>query len=71
MAIYNDKNNKKNQEYKKANIKRISFDIPKKDFPPIKALCESRGETVNGYIKRLIKEDMKKCAKLGDSVVPP
>lgn len=39
---------------------RINLTVPKGKKDEIKAHAESRGESVNGYIWRLIQEDMSK-----------
>lgn len=38
---------------------RINLTVPKGEKDKIKAYAESKGESVNGYINRLIAEDMK------------
>ena len=38
---------------------RINLTVPKGNKDKIKAHAESKGESVNGYINRLIAEDMK------------
>lgn len=38
---------------------RINLTVPKGQKDVIKEYAESRGESVNGYINRLIAEDMK------------
>ena len=38
---------------------RINLTVPKGNKDKIKAHAESNGESVNGYINRLIAEDMK------------
>lgn len=55
--------NKKAQydiEYKKKNLKRIPLDVPKAKYEQIKSYADSRGETVNGFIKRIIDETMER-----------
>lgn len=42
------------------NYDRINLTVPKGKKDEIKAHAESRGESVNAYIWRLIQEDMKK-----------
>ena len=42
---------------------RINLTVPKGDKDIIKAHAEANGESVNGYINRLIKEDMEKAGK--------
>ena len=39
---------------------RINLTVPKGDKEVIQQYAESRGESVTGYINRLIKEDMGK-----------
>lgn len=39
---------------------RINLTVPKGDKEVIKAYAEANRESVNGYINRLIAEDMKK-----------
>lgn len=40
---------------------RINLTVPKGEKDKIKAYAESKGESVNGYINRLLQEDMKKA----------
>lgn len=47
-------------EYASNNYDRISLVVPKGDKERIKEYAESRGEKINGYINRLIAEDMAK-----------
>ena len=44
--------------YKKKNIKRVPLDMQKSDYEKLKAAAEARGEAVNEYIKKAIKERM-------------
>lgn len=39
---------------------RINLTVPKGEKEIIRAYAEANGESVNGYINRLIAEDMKK-----------
>lgn len=39
---------------------RITLTVPKGEKEVIRAHAEANGESVNGYINRLIAEDMKK-----------
>lgn len=47
-------------KYAKENLKRIPLDVPKGDFDEIKAHAESMGESVNGFVKRAIRETMER-----------
>lgn len=46
--------------YAKENLKRIPLDVPKAEYEAIKAHSEARGESVNGFIKRAVKETMER-----------
>ena len=39
-------------EYQKTKLKRIPLDVQKEKYEEISAAAESKGETVNGYIKK-------------------
>lgn len=43
-------------EYQKTKLKRIPLDVQKEKYEEISAAAESKGETVNGYIKKAIDE---------------
>ena len=49
-----------NTAFNAAAYDRINLTVPKGDKAKIKAHAESKGESVNGYIARLIAEDMGK-----------
>jgi len=60
------------RNYRKENLKRVSFDLPKekKDktdsrlcYEVIKAAADHANESVNGYIKKAIELRMKKDKK--------
>ena len=46
-------------DYKRENYKRVSFEMRKKDYEEMKAHIDQQGESVNGFIKRAIKETMQ------------
>lgn len=54
-----DKYMKKRIEYAKKHLKRIPLDMQIEDYERLKAYTERTGETVNGFIKRAIREAMK------------
>ena len=56
------KENKKKYvaRYKKENMKRVPLDMPIHEYEEMKAYVTARGETVNGFIKRLVREAMEK-----------
>lgn len=47
-----------NNQFNAAAYDRINLTVPKGQRDAIKAHAESLGESVNGYLWRLIKEDM-------------
>lgn len=47
----------------KAKIKRVPLDMQIPDYEELKAHAESRGETVNGFLKRAISETMERDKK--------
>lgn len=51
---------KYNIQYKKDNMKRVPLDMQKTEYDEMKAHADSRGETVNGFIKRSIKETIER-----------
>lgn len=49
-----------NNQFNANAYDRINLTVPKGKKDEIKAHAESKGESVNAYIWRLIQEDMKK-----------
>lgn len=47
-------------EYQKTKLKRIPLDVQKVKYEEISTAAESKGETVNGYIKKAIEERMER-----------
>ncbi|ODR36281.1 hypothetical protein BEI60_13620 [Eisenbergiella tayi] len=47
-------------EYQKTKLKRIPLDVQKGKYEEIYAAAESKGETINGYIKKAIDERMER-----------
>lgn len=45
-------------KYAKNHLKRIPFDVQKEEYDVIKAYAEAHGETVNGMIKRLLRQEI-------------
>ncbi len=56
---YSENKKAYNVKYSKEKLKRIPLDVQKEDYEKIKAHAEEQGETVNGFIKRAIKEAME------------
>jgi predicted HicB family RNase H-like nuclease len=53
-----------NNQFNAQAYDRINLTVPKGEKARIKAHAEARGESVNGYINRLIEEDMKRCNEM-------
>ena len=54
-------NSKKTQydiEYAKKNLKRVPLDLPINKYNQVKSHADSKGESLNGFIKRAIDETM-------------
>lgn len=49
-----------NIDYAKRSLKRIPLDVQKSHYEEIKEHAESKGETINGFIKRAINETMER-----------
>ncbi len=59
MAV-NLKKQKYDMEYAKTHLKRIPLDVQINKYEEIKKHAESKGESVNGFVKRAIDETMKR-----------
>ncbi len=46
--------------YKRDKYKRVGFELPKEDYEALKAHTLERNESVNGFIKRAIKETIER-----------
>lgn len=57
---YRENKKKYNQEYAKKHLKRIPLDVQFSEFITIKNHADSTGESVNGFIKRSIREQIKR-----------
>lgn len=52
--------NEYQKEYRKNNLKRVSLELPIKDYEILKLHTEATKETVNGFIKRAINETIQR-----------
>lgn len=59
MAI-SESQKKASMKYAKEKLKRIPLDVPKEKYTEIQAMAQATGQSVNGYIKRAIKETMER-----------
>ena len=53
---YSDATKRATYKYHAAKIKRVPLDMQASEYETIKESASKAGETVNGYIKRAIKE---------------
>lgn len=58
MPKYTEKKRASNEKWNAANLDRISVVVAKGDKDKIKAHAQERGETINKFIGRAIKEQM-------------
>lgn len=56
---YTEAQKKATLKHKEKAYKRVPLDLKIEDYEQLKAYCESSGESINGFIKRIIKENMK------------
>lgn len=47
-------------KYKEKAYKRIPLDVRIEEYEELKAYCDRSGESINGFIRRIIKEAIKK-----------
>ena len=60
MAIKSDAQRKAVAKYNKANYDQMQIRVSAGEKEKIKAHAESKGESLNAYVYRLIQEDMQK-----------
>lgn len=57
---YSEASYKASKKYRANNIKRVPLDMQISEYEKIKAHAEDGGESVNGFIKRALKETMQR-----------
>lgn len=62
MSNYTEAKKEGNKRWDAKNLDRLSIALPKGSKNAIKAHAESKGESVNGFISRAIKETMEREA---------
>lgn len=45
-------------DYQKEKLKRVPLDLPLEDYDKVKKYAEDHGESVNGLIKRLLRQEL-------------
>lgn len=55
---YTEAQKKATLKHKAAAYKRIPLDLKNEEYEELKAFCEKSGESINGFIKRIIKENL-------------
>jgi len=56
---YNESSYKASQKYKANNIKRVPLDMQMSEYEQLKTAADEAGESVNGFIKIAIKNQIK------------
>lgn len=57
---YTEAQKKATLKYKEKSYKRIPLDMKIEEYEELRKYCEETDEPINGFIKRLIKEAIKK-----------
>lgn len=57
---YNDKTKAYVEKYKADKIKRVPLDMQRTQYEAVQAHAQAQGESVNGFIKRAIRETMER-----------
>ena len=57
-------------KWQRENYKRIPFDVRPELYDQIKAHCSKNGETVGGYLKRLILADLEGSGARLSELIP-
>ncbi len=60
MSNYTEAKKEGNKRWDAKNLDRLSIALPKGSKEAIKSHAESKGESVNGFISRAIKETMER-----------
>jgi predicted HicB family RNase H-like nuclease len=60
MVKYTEARKRANEKWNAENLEAITLRVRKGDKEKIRAYAKTNGESLNGYINRLIKEDMNK-----------
>ncbi len=55
---YSEAQKRATNKYKEKAYKRIPLDVPVAEYDALKAYCKQAGESVNGFIRRIIKENI-------------
>ena len=63
MMTYNENKQKYNASYNKANYKRVPLDVRPEFYAKIQAAALRAGESVNGFIKRAVRERIERLEK--------
>ena len=58
MTEQPDKNTLYRMQYAKEKLKRIPLDVQRSEYDRIKSSADAAGETVNGYIKKAVRQRM-------------
>lgn len=63
---YNESSKRATLKYRATNIKRVPLDMQASDYQSMQAHAQAQGESVNGFIKRAIRETMERDKRAGE-----
>ena len=58
--MYTESQKKATAKYKEKAYKRIPLDVRTEEYEELKEYCDRTGKSINGFIRDLIKEAIKK-----------
>lgn len=56
---YNEKQKEYSLRYAKEKLKRVPLDLRIEEYETLKRYTERTGESINGFIRRIIKENIE------------
>lgn len=59
--VYSEASKNASAKYRAAHIKRVPLDMQTAEYEQLKAAADARGERVNEFIKKAIRERMSKA----------
>ena len=68
---YTDAQKRATAKYKEANYKRVPLDMPVSEYEAMKQHCIDHGEKVNGFIRRLVRDEIARAAGVPGSEAYP
>ena len=60
---YTDAQKRATAKYKEKEYKRVPLDMRISEYESMRDYCEKRGEKINGFIRRVVRETIEKDAE--------